>query len=370
SFEATQKANLQNIKDARISANAKLKTSDLGLDFDGYGTFKKSYFKINKADGEPPLDKSLLGKWVVVDTSGGDASLADSLSIMQDVYDPNYAMLGDYIFGNFTPTQREELEKYVLGSKLYSYDPAKVTKSKRDGQAVYVYKVKTDGKKLLDYNKKVAAMMGIGADKLDTVTMFLDTQEVAMEVSIKDEQLVHVTLDAGSVTYSGWNTTTLPQEPKPDLTFKQFNDAADAGISQPTNVSQPSSHSSSSQEADDTERETDINSLKAQIEMVYANYGYYPTLAQINNAGWRSTHMALLQADSLQDPSGKNSTLKASPAKGSYAYEVTAADGLSTCDNVKTYCDDYVLTAVLSDGTPYSQKSLNSDIYGGSTFSE
>ncbi|MBX4201527.1 type II secretion system GspH family protein, partial [Candidatus Saccharibacteria bacterium] len=62
------------------------------------------------------------------------------------------------------------------------------------------------------------------------------------------------------------------------------------------------------QKARDTERKTDVNALHGQIEAYSAQNGKYPTLANMNDATFRSTNMKGLDTAALGDPKGGGST--------------------------------------------------------------
>ena len=110
------------------------------------------------------------------------------------------------------------------------------------------------------------------------------------------------------------------------------------------------------QKARDTERKTDIKALHGQLEAYQAQNGKYPTLANMNDAVWRSTNMKGLDAAALQDPKGAAQTLVAAPAANAYAYAVTPA----ACDNgAGGDCTSYTLTATLEGGGTYVKQSLN-----------
>ncbi|MBX4199616.1 hypothetical protein KW789_01860 [Candidatus Saccharibacteria bacterium] len=108
--------------------------------------------------------------------------------------------------------------------------------------------------------------------------------------------------------------------------------------------------------AKDTERKTDLNALRGQLEAYYADSGKYPTLANLNSPSWVSTNLKGLDAAALQDPEGTSAKLLSAPAAKAYAYKALPVG----CDNVKTDCTDYTLTATLGDGTTYAKQSLNS----------
>jgi hypothetical protein len=109
--------------------------------------------------------------------------------------------------------------------------------------------------------------------------------------------------------------------------------------------------------AKDTERKTDLNAMAGHIEAFWADKGYYPTPAQINSPSFRTANFQGLDTEAFKDPEGTSTTLAAKPAAKVYSYSVSPAG----CDNVKTQCTDYTLTATLDDGTPYAKQSLNSN---------
>jgi hypothetical protein len=104
--------------------------------------------------------------------------------------------------------------------------------------------------------------------------------------------------------------------------------------------------------AADMERETDIHELQSQIEAFYTDESRYPTLAEINNAKWRSSHMPGLGASSLQPPSSTTATLAATASASQYGY---APGGCSGSDG----CQSFVLTAILDNGQQYQKKSFD-----------
>jgi len=106
----------------------------------------------------------------------------------------------------------------------------------------------------------------------------------------------------------------------------------------------------SSGNAKDAKRQSDIQALQTQLEAFFSQNGYYPNLADINNATWRQTNMQSLDSNSLQDPDSSSKTLAATPAAKVYAYKVTNSSG-GSCESDDTSCAKYALTATLSNGT-------------------
>jgi type II secretion system protein G len=109
------------------------------------------------------------------------------------------------------------------------------------------------------------------------------------------------------------------------------------------------------QKARDTERKTDINAIHGQLEAYQAQNGKYPTLANVNDATFRSANMKGLDAAALQDPKGASQAVCASGAN-CYLYVVSPAN----CDNgANGDCTSYTLTANLEAGGTYDKQSLN-----------
>lgn len=113
--------------------------------------------------------------------------------------------------------------------------------------------------------------------------------------------------------------------------------------------------------ARDTERQTDIKSVHAQIEAYWAQMGYYPSLDDLNDPSFVSDNLRGLDSEALLDPQGSGKTFASSPGDHIYSYEVLPAN----CDNSVTLCQSYTLTATLekeSNGSiTYVKNSLNSE---------
>ena len=112
------------------------------------------------------------------------------------------------------------------------------------------------------------------------------------------------------------------------------------------------------QKARNTKRQTDINAIQSHVEAFYAQNGYYPTLAHMNDATWRSANVKGLDADALKDPKGSAQTLVAAPSANSYAYEPETSAGAS-CAADETTCAQFSLTATLEGGGTYVKQSSN-----------
>jgi hypothetical protein len=105
--------------------------------------------------------------------------------------------------------------------------------------------------------------------------------------------------------------------------------------------------------AQDTERTTDLRALQAQLEGVYAQFGYYPTLTDLNSVSWRQANMKGLDSAALADPVGNKPLLLEAASATQYGYAP------SQCDAHGSNCQAYTLTAVLNNGPPLTLRSLN-----------
>lgn len=110
------------------------------------------------------------------------------------------------------------------------------------------------------------------------------------------------------------------------------------------------------QKAKDTQYQTDLKELQSQLEASYASAGSYPTLAQLNDAGWRAQHMVGLDSAALS-PSGSGGQLvSGEPTAESFSYTTVP----SSCDGTSANpCTSYVLAGLSSDGQKLSYNSLN-----------
>ena len=120
------------------------------------------------------------------------------------------------------------------------------------------------------------------------------------------------------------------------------------------------------QKARDTERETDVKAIHAQVEAFWAQKGYYPSLTELNDrtatTGFVAVNLKGLDPESFKDPKGTSSNLVATPAANSYAYAVTNTAG-TTCEADSTTCSKYTLTATLegtlNGSSTFVKSSLN-----------
>ena len=119
------------------------------------------------------------------------------------------------------------------------------------------------------------------------------------------------------------------------------------------------------QKARNSQRQTDINAVDSHVEAFYAQYGYYPTLADLQSSSFDSTYLKGLDPQALIDPKGGTTTIGASASATQYAYVATGATGCvnttvsdpTGASTTNNGCDGFTLTATLEGGTTYVKKS-------------
>jgi type II secretory pathway pseudopilin PulG len=109
--------------------------------------------------------------------------------------------------------------------------------------------------------------------------------------------------------------------------------------------------------ARDSERQTDIKSIQAQLESYWVTNEQYPTLEQMNDQTFRSQKFPTLDPESFKDPKGNNYQL--SDRGDSYSYSAYTKDS-GVCDGTKSRaCTRYTLGANLESGGQYTKESFN-----------
>lgn len=106
------------------------------------------------------------------------------------------------------------------------------------------------------------------------------------------------------------------------------------------------------------ERQRDVKDLRDGLEGYFAQHNRYPTLDDLNSGTWRQANLKSINGSVFQDPNSQTSQLTANPAKNIYAYAVTSASGTG-CDDDKTPCTQYTLTATLEGGGTFTKSNLN-----------
>lgn len=106
------------------------------------------------------------------------------------------------------------------------------------------------------------------------------------------------------------------------------------------------------------ERQRDVRQLQDALEDYYSQNEVYPTLANLNDASWRTKNLKNISADELTDPKSKSAVMVTAPQANAYSYAPTTADG-NSCDNSTSDCMKYVLTATQEGSEVYTKNNYN-----------
>lgn len=109
-------------------------------------------------------------------------------------------------------------------------------------------------------------------------------------------------------------------------------------------------------QARDAKRRSDINAIYAQVEVYFAMNGHYPSLAQINDAAFRTTNLKGLTDDTLAGPNGTQAAVKEIATSDAYGYNPAPAG----CDNAAAGdCTGVTITANLEGGGTITKTGSN-----------
>ena len=119
------------------------------------------------------------------------------------------------------------------------------------------------------------------------------------------------------------------------------------------------------QKGRNSQRQTDINAIASHVEAFYAEKGYYPTLADLQSATFRSTYTKGLDPEALKDPKGASGNIGGTTSATQYGY---VAAGTTGCVNTTVSdstlavttnngCDSFTVTATLEPSGTYEKKS-------------
>lgn len=108
-----------------------------------------------------------------------------------------------------------------------------------------------------------------------------------------------------------------------------------------------------------SERKTDINSMRYALDNYYEKAGSYPSLKDLNSEAWRkSAGIQLMNralCDPIEDSSTKKCELVSTPKSGKYSYQTWNADGVTPCTaKAGEFCAKFTLVAVLQKQTAKS----------------
>ncbi len=193
-----------------------------------------------------------------------------------------------------------------------------------------------------------------GGDEVEFFVNYINTSSDATEIKLTfKSNFKNLTTkfdgsgNAGSDTDKISGKVNIESKPyKSDITLdkpKDFINAKDS-IFKNLNVN-----------SDDKERKNDLLLFSTFLEEYFAREGAYPSSTDITNRVWVKTNLKVTDDQIFRDPKGIEYTFVNTPTPERYSYIAT------NCQPNKTKCQEYVLTAILSDGTKYEQKTSNSN---------
>ena len=352
-YTSVTKMDISNVKEPKLSG-ATTYEYDTQKSSDEYYATKSNVFLKTSDATLLGYSESVNNKWLQAVKDGQTGGYAYGILGSTST---SWTFLGYFIHGNFEGADREELLKHIQEKEVYEYKADEVKGREIDGRSYFVYDIDVDEKELRELNKLAAKKMGINESDLDSIYA-LSSSDIKIKLYIDRGQkriAIAEVDDSGikfSAKFTGFDKTALPAEPKPEVSYEELETLTALPDETPgeTFGSTPA----------DVERKTDINALHGQIEAFYAQYGAYPTLANINDPNWRSQNMKGLDNEALKDPKGSSTTIVGTPKVGAYSYVAEPAN----CDNLTGFesngdCYAYTLTAILDDGGTYVKTSLN-----------
>lgn len=119
------------------------------------------------------------------------------------------------------------------------------------------------------------------------------------------------------------------------------------------------------QKGRNSQRQTDINAVDSHVEAFYAQYGFYPTQADLATATFVSTYMKGLDPEALRDPKQPaGGTIGTTASATQYSYVATGtgctngtATTITAGSPVDNGCTGFTLTAQQEGGSDYVKKS-------------
>lgn len=215
----------------------------------GYGTSSNGFVEMNmKKTGDAQID-NVLGKWAQVETNGRLAKGANSSTMA--LVDPYQEILGHWITGNFSVSERTSLANYAVDKNVYEYNASKVTSSTVNGQPVYVYNVTVNQNALKNYNLQVGQALGLSSSKVSNELSnggIANVKSSLIDIYKNSKQIAKVnTVDPtdgnSTITYTFGSSVQFPSQPSAQITYSQFQSAFGGSLGTPTGNSSSNSAS-------------------------------------------------------------------------------------------------------------------------------
>jgi prepilin-type N-terminal cleavage/methylation domain-containing protein len=119
------------------------------------------------------------------------------------------------------------------------------------------------------------------------------------------------------------------------------------------------------QKARNSQRQTDINAVDSHVEAFYAQYGFYPSQADLATTSFQTTYLKGLDPEALRDPKqATGGTIGVAAGTAQYSYVAagtgcanTTATTITAGSPVDNGCTSFVLTAQQESGVDYTKQS-------------
>lgn len=346
-----------NITNPVVSSQADVQIYGADFQVQGYGSAQNTFASYAKFPAF--ISKSIAdvaqSSWVQLRANGVEPGTVSG--VISNLADPRYQNFGPLMFGNFSATTRERQVNYLLAQHVYAYQLAKVTKTTINNQPVFAYPVTLNIAYLKLFAQSLATSEGFKAAEVQAAVNDLGKYKGAattLYVSAATHRFVRAVFQQNGQTttidYGDYGNASLLAEPETNLTWQSF-----ANI-QLQIEQQAAAHESPA--ALDQTRQSNLSQLHDALAIYYADQGYFPTFANMNNLSWAVANLPGIDPDIFRDPLGATSAITATPTAKSYAYQVITPDGKG-CSNdvnaaVSQLCSSYTLSAILSNGQKYA----------------
>lgn len=140
--------------------------------------------------------------------------------------DARYGVGGDFVFGNFSQSDRQRLLGFIQQKNIYAFDEASVVKEQLDGRDVYKYDLTIDRPGLKGLNDEVSKIAGIDMDFLDLLSLEDKSSKTTAYIGIEDARLYKVVTESATITetaqYSAYDATVIGTAPTTTFTWNQL----------------------------------------------------------------------------------------------------------------------------------------------------
>lgn len=348
------------LKNPLVSSQATVQLYGAQFQVEGYGSAQNTYASYAKFPASMPASITNVAQnsWVQLRSKGIEPPTVSA--VLSNLDDPRYQDFGPLVFGNFPAGERTRLVNFLLAQHIYAYQAAKVSKTALGGAKVFAYPVTLNINYLKIFIQSAAASEGFDPSEVQTAVNALNAwrgSTVTLYVSASTHRFVEALFRQGgqqtTTTYSAYNTASLLNEPETNLTWQYF-------LPVQLQIEQlAAAHEAPA--ALDAQRRADLQQLHDYLVTFFTANGFYPTYPELNNLPWVATNLPGVDPDALRDPLGSTGALSTAPHTKSYAYQPVTPRN-TQCSNdtaaaVSQLCSSYTLTAILSNGQPYTVTS-------------